>query len=255
MSITIDFVWLEAFMLTMMRMIGFVIIAPPFSYGAFPMRIKSMFAVVLALAVSPRTTVGHELLSTGDFIGQVILEILTGFTFGFLVFAIFAAVQSAGSLIDMFSSLQMAQAFDPSLQMASSPFSRLFQLTAMVLLFATGGYQLVLLGLANTFDAIPLGQALSAADSAQAAIDATGQTLIGAVQIAGPLVLVLVLTDVALGLVTRVAPALNAFALGMPLKVLMTLALLAVAVTSMPAIIEQLTDTAVDFMPSGVSNG
>jgi flagellar biosynthetic protein FliR len=251
MNITLDYAWLEAFLLTMMRMVGFVIIAPPFSYGAFPIRVKGMFAVVLALAVSPRTTPSHDLLATAEFFTHMMLELLTGFTFGFIVFLIFAAVQSAGGLVDMFSSLQMAQAFDPSLQQSSSPFSKLFQLSALLLLFATGGYQLLILGLARTFDAIPLGAGAPIGDSLQAVLDAFREMGIAMVQIAGPVVLVLVLTDVALGLVSRVAPALNAFALGMPLKVLITLALIAVSFTSFPGIIEQLTDTSVSYMPRG----
>ena len=234
-----------------MRMIGFVIIAPPFSYGAFPMRIKGMFALALALAVAPKTTPGHELLTTSGFIAQMLAELLTGFTLGFIIFAVFAAVQSAGAMIDMFSSLQMASAFDQSLKTNSSPFSRLFQMSAMLLLFATGSYQILILGLAKTFDSIPLGQGLPPAESAQAAIQATGFMLIAMVQIAGPIVLVLVLTDIALGLITRVAPSLNAFALGMPLKILITLSVLAISFTSMPGIIDQLTAKSINIMSEG----
>ena len=56
-------------------------------------------------------------------------------------------------------------------------------------------------------------------------ITAVTQMFLAAVQIAGPLLVVLFLADVGLGLLTRVAPALNAFALGFPLKILLTLSL------------------------------
>ena len=58
---------------------------------------------------------------------------------------------------------------------------------------------------------------------------------LAAVQIAGPLLVVLFLADAGLGLLTRVAPALNAFALGFPLKILLTLTLAAVVFVALPA--------------------
>lgn len=251
MSFTIDYAWLEAFLLTMMRMIGFVIIAPPFSYGSFPMRVKAMFAVALALAVSPKTTHGHELLSTSGFVSHMLIEALTGFTFGFIVFAVFVSVQSAGAMIDMFSSLQMASLFDQNLKTTASPFARLFEMGTLLLLFATGGYQLLILGLSKTFDLIPLGQGLPPLDSMNAVLKATGFMVVAMAQIAGPIILVLVLTDVALGLVTRVAPSLNAFALGMPLKVLITLSVVALSFSSMPEIVRQLTGKSLSIMSGG----
>ena len=79
----------------------------------------------------------------------------------------------------------------------------------------------------------------------QAATNAVGQLLLSAVQIAGPLIVVLFLADAGLGLLTRVAPALNAFALGFPLKILITLTLGASAFVALPRIVSALTDTAV----------
>ena len=57
---------------------------------------------------------------------------------------IFAAIQSAGSLIDLFSGFQMAQAFDPQMMVNGAQFTRLLQMAALALLFASDGYQLVI---------------------------------------------------------------------------------------------------------------
>ena len=69
-----------------------------------------------------------------------------------------------------------------------------------------------------------------------------GLLLVAALQIAGPLVAVLFLTDVGLGLLTRAAPALNAFALGFPLKILITLALGSVAIAVLPPVVASLAE-------------
>jgi flagellar biosynthetic protein FliR len=164
------------------------------------------------------------------------------------VLIVFSAVQSAGNLIDQFGGFQLAQGFDPQAMVNGAMFTRLYQMTAIALLFASGGYQLIIGGLARSFTAIPIGGGMDLAAPVQAATNAVGQLLLSAVQIAGPLIVVLFLADAGLGLLTRVAPALNAFALGFPLKILITLTLGASAFVALPRIVSALTDTAVTTM-------
>lgn len=245
MNITLNFEWIEAVMLAGVRLVAFIVIAPPFSYNGFPLRIKGMLALGLALAVSPRVTADYVASGTAEYIGALVLEIVVGGVLGFLVMLVFAAVQSAGNLIDMFGGFQMAQAFDPQAMLNGAQFTRLYHMTALALLFASGGYQLLLGGLFRTFDAIPLGAGLDLASSAQAITNGIGQTLLAAVQIAGPLIVVLFLADAGLGLLTRVAPALNAFALGFPLKIFLTLTLGSIAFIALPRVVSALTGQAV----------
>jgi flagellar biosynthetic protein FliR len=127
-------------------------------------------------------------------------------------------------------------------------FTRLYQMTALALLFASGGYQLILGGLARSFAALPVGGGIDLAVPMQTITAAVGQMLLASVQIAGPLIVVLFLADAGLGLLTRVAPALNAFALGFPLKILITLTLGAAGFMALPGIVASLTDDAVSSM-------
>ncbi|MBG6213577.1 MAG: flagellar biosynthetic protein FliR [Cryobacterium sp.] len=248
MEFVLNVSWIEAVMLSGVRMVAFLVIAPPFSYKAIPLRIKAMLSIGLALAMAPRVTEGYVSQSTAGFVGALILEVLVGAALGFLVFLIFAAVQSAGGLIDMFSGFQMAQGFDPQSMVNGAQFTRLFQMTALALMFASGAYQLIIGGLARSFTALPLGGGLDLAAPAQAMIAATTQMFLAAVQIAGPLLVVLFLADAGLGLLTRVAPALNAFALGFPLKILITLLLAATVFVALPHIVSSLTGQAIDVM-------
>lgn len=242
----LNLAWIEATMLAGVRMVAFIVIAPPFSYNAIPLRIKGMLALGLALAVSPRATDGYVSSTTAEFFGALVLEILVGGILGFLVFVVFAAVQSAGGLIDMFSGFSMAQGFDPQSMVNGAQFTRLFQITALALLFASGGYQLIIGGLIRSFSALPVGGGLELSAPVQSLIAATTQMFIAAVQIAGPLLVVLFLADAGLGLLTRVAPALNAFALGFPLKILITLILASTVFIALPRIVSTLTGEAVD---------
>jgi len=237
--------WLEAVLLSSVRMAAFVVIAPPFSYRAFPGRIKAMLAIGLGVAVSPQVVPNYVSGTDAQFFGALVMELLVGMLLGFLVYVAFAAVQSAGNLIDSFGGFQLAQAYDPGTMINGAQFSRLFHMTAIALLLASGAYQLILGGLFRTFDAIPLGGGINMAMSADLIVTAVTQMFLASVQIAGPLLIVLFLADAGLGLLSRVAPALNAFALGFPLKIFLTLALGGLVLAVLPAVVAAITDTVV----------
>ncbi|MEL5990619.1 flagellar biosynthetic protein FliR [Microbacterium phosphatis] len=248
MFIPVDFAWLEATMMAAVRITAFLMIAPPFSHGAIPARVKAMLGIGLALAIGTSVAPGYQSLDTAPFLGALVLQLVTGALLGFLVMAVFAAVQAAGNLLDVFGGFQLAQAFDPQSMVNGAQFTRLFQLTAVVLLFASDGYQLIIAGLARSFTAVPVDGVLDIAGPIELLTDVVGELLLASVQIAGPLALVLFLADVGLGLVTRVAPALNAFALGFPLKILLTLGLAGIVFATLPGIVGGLADDAFGFL-------
>lgn len=240
----------ETAMLAGVRIVAFLVIAPPFAHRAVPRRVLAMLSIGLALAITPRLLAGDAsravaTTGTGAYLGALVIQVVIGAGLGFLVAMVFAAVQSAGALVDLFGGFQMAAAFDPMNLTSGAQFQRLYQLTAVVLLFVTNGYQLVLTGLVRTFDAVPLGASLDLSVLAHAATTGVAQLFVAALQIGGPLVIVLFLTDVGLGLLTRVAPALNAFALGFPLKIWMTLSFAAVVYLAMPHVVDGLVTNAV----------
>lgn len=246
LGLTLPLATVETAMLAGVRIAAFLVIAPPFAHRAIPAQVKVMLALGLALAVTPRLeAAGGAPASTPQFVGDLVVQVVIGGALGFLVALVFSAVQSAGNLIDLFGGFQMAAAFDPMQMTSGAQFARLYQLTALVLLFVTNGYQMVLAGLVRTFEALPLGATLDLAAMAGSVTEGLTQMFLASLQIAGPLVVILFLTDVGLGLLTRVSPALNAFALGFPLKILMTLTFAGFAYLAMPGQIESLVSTAV----------
>ena len=132
-------------MLAGVRMAAFLVIAPPFAHRAIPGAVKVVLAIGLALAVGPRLDAGcprtpppavpRRARAAGGHRRR---------RSGFLVALVFDAIQSAGALIDLFGGFQMAQAFDPMSMTNGAQFARLYQMTALVLLFASDAYQLVL---------------------------------------------------------------------------------------------------------------
>ncbi|MBN9239760.1 MAG: flagellar biosynthetic protein FliR [Micrococcales bacterium 70-64] len=235
-------------MLAGVRLTAFLVIAPPFSFAGIPARIKAMLGIGLAIAVAPRVTQGYTTLDTGPFLVAIVMQLIVGLFLGFLVMMAFSAVQSAGNLIDLFGGFQLAQAFDPQSLVNGAQFTRLFHMAALALLFSTDGYQLILAGLMRSFDAIPVNLTLSAAPNPEILVTAFSQLFLSALQIAGPMIIVLFLADVGLGLLTRVAPAINAFALGFPLKILITVVFAGVVFLALPRVVSAITQDVLQAM-------
>ncbi|EYT66611.1 flagellar biosynthetic protein FliR [Curtobacterium sp. MCBA15_007] len=246
MELAIDADRLEATMLAGVRLVAFFVIAPPFSYRAFPGTVKVILGLGLAIGVAPRVAVGYESLDTGPFLLALLTQLVVGLSLGFLVFLVFAAVQSAGALIDLFGGFTLAQAFDPQSQVNGAQFTRLFQMTALALLFTSGGYQLIVGGLVRSFDAVPLTGTFAVDGLASMLVAAMSQMFLATLQIAGPLVVVLFLADVGLGLLTRVAPALNAFQMGFPIKIGLTVLFAGALFMALPSVVSSLTGDAVE---------
>ncbi|MGX5697380.1 flagellar biosynthetic protein FliR [Agromyces soli] len=248
MAFAFDPSWLEAVMLASVRMAMFLVIAPPFSSRAVPARVKAGLALALGLAVSPAVVPGYAPPAGAGFLGALLAEVGTGALLGFLVYAVFTAVQSAGGLIDLFGGFQLAQAFDPQSMVNGAPFARFFNLAAIALMCSSGAYLVVLMGMFRSFEAVPLGAGLDLPSSTEAVVESVSGILVSAAQIAGPLVVVLFLADAGLGLLTRVAPALNAFALGFPLKILIALGLAGTVFVALPAVVDALAAAATGAM-------
>ena len=127
----------------------------------------------------------------------------------------------------------MAQVYDPMSGAGASVFGRLYQLVGTTVLFASGGHLILVRGFLRSFDAVPLSGLTAGA--AQMMTAQLGLFILAACEIAAPILAALFLAEVALGLLTRAAPQLNALQLGMPLKTLMALLLTGLALPLLPA--------------------
>lgn len=243
---------LVGFMLATIRVIGWFLLAPPFSHKAIPVQVKIMLALGVSLAVQP--AVPEQLVTSGITEGYLMVaaaqELLVGGALGFLCLVIYYVVQAAGSIIDMLGGFMMAFTFDPQLGAGMSTIGRFYHLTALALLFATNSHLLILRGVLSTYELLPIGELFSMQTMLALATDGASRFLVAALQIAGPLMAVLFLTDVGMGLMVRIAPQLNLLMLIFPLKVGVTLLLLAASFAGLPRVIELLTEQALDLMVS-----
>ena len=113
MELAIDPAQATAFVLASVRLLAFMLVAPPFANTAVPIRIRIGLSAALALVVSPRLDVPAEMVDTAGLLAGVVFQIAIGVSMGFVIMVLFAAVQSAGALVDYSAALSSAMIFDP----------------------------------------------------------------------------------------------------------------------------------------------
>jgi flagellar biosynthetic protein FliR len=220
-------------------------ISPPFNSRLIPGTVKALLSVGLTLPLAPYLRGTVPSLETSDLIASAALQVFVGAGLGFITAMLFAALQAAGDLLDLFGGFTLAMGYDPMSLNQSSVFGRFYNLVAVTILFASEGHQLILRGFLQSFRTLPLNMTFDLGTFSQLLLKGVGEMFLAALQIAGPLVAVLFLTDVAFGLLNRVAPALNAFQLGFPAKIMMVLLLSGLAINTLPEVIETMIDKSV----------
>jgi flagellar biosynthetic protein FliR len=239
---------LVALALGSIRAAAWLMISPPFSAKSIPATVKGLLSIAIALPATPSLAAKVPDLTASGLLLSALEQVVVGAALGFLTAILFAAVQAAGSLIDIFGGFSVAFAFDPLSSTGTSIFGRFYNLVAVTLLFVTDGHQMVLRGFSRSYQTLPLDGTLSLDTLERLLTSGLSQMFLSALQIAGPLIAVLFIADIALGLLNRVAPSLNAFSLGFPLKIMLTLSLSGIAITVLPMSVRKLLEQGVQAM-------
>jgi flagellar biosynthetic protein FliR len=217
-----------AFFLVLARIGPLFVLAPLFSSKLLPARVRGIVAVALAIGMTPVVSKGVTLpLGAFDLGALIAKEALIGAAFAFSIGALFAAISAAGTLLDTSIGFSYGSLVDPVTGNQSTVLAQLYGMVGTMVFIVIGGDGWVVRGLARTYDLVGLDQAPDLGRLV-GAMDATfAGIMTSALEVAGPVMLALILTDAAFGVVSRVVPQLNVFAVGFPAKVVVGLLLVA----------------------------
>jgi flagellar biosynthesis protein FliR len=242
MTITVAGEPLLVYLLASLRIVAWLVVVPPFSTRAVPSGAKVILALALALPVAPKMADGIVPTGTWELMATALTQVLLGASMGFVTYLIFAAIQAAGDLVDVFGGFSLAAAFDPLSFNMNTVFGKFHQMLATMLLFASGAHLLVIGGLLETFEALPVGASADIGGINDVVGTAFGLFFTTAVQIALPLVGVLFLADLGLALLTRVAPQMNAIGIMFPAKIGLTLLVVGLSFPVLPHAVARLVE-------------
>jgi len=229
---------LEYFLLIFTRVSCFVFIAPFFSMSNTPARVRiaiSFFtALLLYQSLTPAPAVYYD--SVMEYALIVMKEVVSGLLIGFGANICTAIVNFAGSVADMETGLSMATLMDPTTRQSSSISGVLYQYAFMLMLIASGMYRYLFGALADSFTLIPVNGAVFHSDRLlEAMITFMSEYIIIGFRIVLPIFCVILLLNAILGVLAKVSPQSNMFAVGIQLKILAGLCALFFTASLLPS--------------------
>ncbi|MDR1661759.1 MAG: flagellar biosynthetic protein FliR [Azoarcus sp.] len=241
--------WLAVFVFPFVRLLGLLMAAPVFSTRAMPVRVRLAVALGIAVAILPAAPPMPG-IAPGSGIGLLVMgeQVFIGAAIGFVIRLVFAAIDLAGSFIGMQMGLSFALFFDPNSGGQSAVLADFMSMVATLLFLALDGH-LVMIGLlAHSFEWLPVGAGLSGEawsliPRAGAAIFSTGLLF------SLPLLAVLLVTNIALGVLTRASPQLNLFAIGFPVTMMAGFFALILLMSNFGPVVQNLFERGFEVVP------
>ena len=207
--------WIAALMWPLTRILGLIAASPMWGNATIPVAVKVALGVLIAMVITPAIPAlpaADPMSMAGLMI--VLRELLIGLGMGFTMRIVFAGVEMAGEVSSLTMGLGFATFFDPQSSGRSSAVSQFLALVATTLFVASNAHLVLIEVLAESFISMPVSAAPMAA-GAPLELALWGQRIFSAgLQLSLPIVAALLITNVALGILTRAAPQLNIFGIG-----------------------------------------
>lgn len=212
--------WLVAFIWPFTRILGLIASAPVTSGTQFPTTGKIGLALLTSLVIAPALPALPR-IDPASWSGLFMLahELAIGLAIGFAMRLVFVAVEMAAELIGLQMGLGFAQFFDVQAAAPVPVTSRFFSLAATLTFLAINGHLLLFSVLADSFSTMPVG-AGTGVEFWKTLASWGGYMMYAALSLAFPVIAALLITNLGLGVLSRVAPQLNIFAVGFPITLL-----------------------------------
>lgn len=236
MSFTIEN--LEYYLLVLVRMSAFVMAAPFFGYRTIPNRVKAAISVWLSIAVIytvPAVPLDYE--GVLGFSVLVLKEMIIGIVLGLMCNLCFYIVSFAGQIMDMEMGLSMANMYDPTTNIQVTVTGNIYNYFLMLMLVVTNMHYYIIRAITDSFSYFNIGEAIIRTDVLKnIMVDFMANYFLIAVRIVLPVFCCMLLINVILGVLTKAAPQMNMFAVGIQIKVIVGIILLIILVQTLPTV-------------------
>ena len=209
-----------AFFLVLARVAPLFVLAPLFSSSFLPAQVRTVIAVGLAIGLTGVAAHGQRIPTGALPLAGLFLEgLLVGGALAFALGAMYAAIRAAGTILDGISGFSFGAMLNPLTGSQDAILNQLYTMVGLAVYIALGGDGYALRGLGRTFDLVPLTGTVALRSVVGGSVTMFTGILTAAVELAAPVMLAVIVTDIAFGMLSRVVPQLNVFAVGFPVKV------------------------------------
>jgi flagellar biosynthesis protein FliR len=224
---------LQSFMFILARITAFIVVVPGFSHKSFPNTSKVALSIILSWVVYVNIPQAPVYQQTLLFMLAVLRETIIGLTMGFIAKMAFSSVEMAGQLVDFQVGYSMGAIYDPATGTTSSYYGKLFSWMSILVFFMLDLHHTLLLTVMESFTVVTAGQLGFGGLNLSGILYVFSYTFKIAFCIAAPMLIVLLVTDIVMGLLSRTVPEINVFMLGMPLKSLIGMVMFLILVSSL----------------------
>lgn len=211
------------FMLVFTRIAGMIQTAPFFSSIQAPNMAKIWFSALVAFIMYPLVFASKSYIMPHDMVEFLILiafEFLIGYLIGFIANLILEGVRMAGNIFSIQMALSMSEALDPATGISSNEISKIYIYLATLIFLATGAYQILFMTVFGSFSTLPIGSfPLFDAQVINSILILFAQLFKTAFGVALPIFSVLLITDILLGMMSKMMPQMNIYMVAIPVKI------------------------------------
>jgi flagellar biosynthesis protein FliR len=224
-----------AFLLTFVRVGTIIMIMPGISNTFVPGQIRLLFALALTLVMSPfvKQYLPSEMPSNLALMLLLFGEFMIGMFIGTIARILIAALDTAGMIISMQSSLANAQLFNPAFAAQGSIVGSFLTLTGILLLFTTDLYHFLIVGIIRSYEIMPMGVLPEMADLSKTIVDAVASSFMVAIQMTAPFLIVILLMYVGMAVMSKMMPAVQVFMIAVPVQIALALLILVGVLSAM----------------------
>ena len=241
--------WLAGLLWPLTRVLSLLAAAPVLGQTRIPMRIRIGLGVMIVLAIAPSLPAMPQ-IAPASAAGMLVLayQIVIGLAIGFALRLVFTAVEMAGDLIGLQMGLGFAMFYDPSNVQHTPILGQFMSVLATLAFLSINGHLLVISTLADSFHALPVTTEPLQSGFFQTLARHGTIIFVAALQLALPLIITLLIVNLALGILTRAAPQLNIFAVGFPVTLAIGFGALILTLPYFGPLFERTLDQAFRFV-------
>jgi flagellar biosynthetic protein FliR len=213
-----------------------VMLAPGLGGRQIPAMAKIGLTVLLALGLLPAVQVPESVAASG-LVVVVLHEVAVGLALAFVLQALVAAAEFAGHLSSYQIGFSYGATIDPTSGVRSTLLVSLYGMLATLAFFAVNGHHALLRALSQSYAGLPIGAGQVSESLVTAVRDIFALVFVVGVRLAAPVLIVLVIVELAIGLISRSAPSLTFIVIGYPIRTILGLVVVAALIYTVPAVV------------------
>jgi flagellar biosynthetic protein FliR len=233
------------FLLVLVRISGMFLLSPIFGRRNIPNYFKVGFCFILTVITANSITV-PDLAAYTSLMSYAVLiakELLIGLSMGFISYTMFSAIYMAGQLIDTQIGFGIVNVIDPLSNIQVPITADFYIILATLFMLVTDSHHLLIKAIVDSYEVIPPGSVHFGNDAVRQIVDLFYDTLVTGFKIAAPITAVTLITNIALGIISRAMPQMNVFMLGMPVKIIIGLITILITLAAFRGVVDVIMES------------